>query len=199
MIIDVDKLFTIERATDLLGMGFLSFTMPSGHYANGRFPVIASFQSVTQYPGSNFLHGTAVDEFGWEHTGLVLAVEQVAGIEFEAVRSPAVKKAPFRVGVQFDNVNRLRLTVPDDVAVRLYDWSQSVWREHGWNSGSTTPTVPGTWEHEALAYLHAIQCRLGGERPFIEGESYSKGNKAPVVSTYGVEAQRPTGPFQITG
>lgn len=194
--IDVNNPFKVERATDLVyDHGWVSFTMPSGHYTGGEFSVVASF--ATDEHG--FLIGVAADEFGWTHSRLVLDMAKATEIEFTTKAPPTCKPGPFRVGVQFDNLGRLRLTVPDDVAVRLSDWRDSVWTEHGWNSGSSAPAGPGTWEHEALAYLHAIQCRFDGDYPFIEGESYSKGNQAPMVSHCGVQASRPNGGFHFTG
>ena len=138
--------------------------------------VVANFDEVNESADRTYLSGAAVDVYGWWHRRVVLDLSRVRGLCRHLGPLPAPEPEPFRVGVKFDAYrDSVRLTVPDDVARRLTAWRDGHWHEvPGVGDGWSDKAKPGTWEHRALAYVHAVQSRLHQTvSPFVEGESYS--------------------------
>lgn len=174
--------------------------------------VTANFTTVEERKDRTLLRGVAADEFGWWHGPLTICLTPET-ILVRATRSVMADEAPFRVGVTFDRSRRfLRLTVPDDVARRLNEWKREHWTEFpGVADGSSSCTDKGSWEHKALAYLHAVQSQLADQHTFIEGEGFEgmkdmHGNARPgasdiLVSTGGVRVNlaNPTIGFHFSG
>lgn len=206
--------FNPTKPYDLIHpMVHVKFTMPAGHYNLDSKPLTltANFQSLQENGGGSWLRGKAIDEYGWWHTGLTLATDRLADTEFERVGYQHPDPAPFPVGVGFDwRHGMLRLTVPDDVALRLKAWRDGHWHEiRGVGAGYSDDARRGSWAHRALAYLHSVQCHTTDDLPFIQGESMESqrnehghlGSEAYglLVSTCGVRSSFPTGGFHFEG
>lgn len=176
-------------------------------------PVIANFDTVTTLTdGTDLLSGKAVDEYGWWHRRVTLAATQVRDLcRVSGYKEP--EPAPFPVSVRFEwRHSCVRLVIPDDAARRLRDWKVANWTEvQGAATGYTANAKRGSWEHRALAYIHAVQSRTDDNMPFVEGESFDSmrdehGRALPAAydlmpMTCGVSTHpcNPTAGFHITG
>lgn len=189
-----------------------SFTMPRGYYGTKPVDVVANFQLCTDLTdGKHLLIGRAIDEYGWWHGPVRVALESLPELERVGYGEP--EPAPFPVTVGFDwRAGLVRLQIPDDVARRLRAWSRAHWHEYvGMGDGYSDSPKRGTWEHRTLAYLHSVQSHLTDDMPFIEGESMHTMRDAHghlpaagydlLVTTCGVKARSgcPTSGFHFTG